>query len=393
MILDNEFSRDPRVKNEVFSLIKAGFRVSVLCYSYGNKPLFENYYGARIIRFKVNKKFIKKIKGLNNTFFNIFPMIWSRKIKNFILYENITHLHVHDLWMLQSALWANKAFKLPIVADLHENFVHALGQYKYSTTFPGSLLISQKKWEKDEITWLNQVDIIIVVIEEAKDRLISLGIPENKIRLVSNYVRISEFTSDIKELTFELQHKNSQFFTVTYTGGFGRHRGLNILLDSIPIIVENIPNLKVILVGGGSIEKELKDKSKKLNIEEYVDFPGYLPPEELPSYINASDICIIPHLKSGHTDNTIPHKLFQYMILQKLVIGSDCNPIKRIIYETKAGIVYKNDSPIELAKAVIKAYYMDRAKIGLNGKNAVVTKYNWASTVKTLLEIYDYKNL
>ncbi|MEZ4897615.1 MAG: glycosyltransferase family 4 protein [Saprospiraceae bacterium] len=154
-----------------------------------------------------------------------------------------------------------------------------------------------------------------------------------------------------------------------------------------------MPNLKVILVGGGSIEKELKDKSKKLNIEEYVDFPGYLPPEELPSYINASDICIIPHLKSGHTDNTIPHKLFQYMILQKLVIGSDCNPIKRIIYETKAGIVYKNDSPIELAKAVIKAYYMDRAKIGLNGKNAVVTKYNWASTVKTLLEIYDYKNL
>ncbi|MEZ4897614.1 MAG: hypothetical protein R2806_12295 [Saprospiraceae bacterium] len=116
-------------------------------------------------------------------------------------------------------------------------FVHALGQYKYSTTFPVSLLISQKNGKKDEITWLNQVDIIIVVIEEAKDRLISLGIPENKIRLVSNYVRISEFTSDIKELTFELQHKNSQFFTVTYAGGFGRHRGLNILLDSIPIIV------------------------------------------------------------------------------------------------------------------------------------------------------------
>ena len=109
--------------------------------------------------------------------------------------NKIEVLHIHDLWMLNSAYKANKEFNLPVVSDLHENFVHALDHYRFANTFPGNLLISKKRWERSEIKWTNKADHIITVIEEAVERYKSLGIAEDKISVVANYVNLDSFLS------------------------------------------------------------------------------------------------------------------------------------------------------------------------------------------------------
>jgi len=53
MILDNEFDSDPRVKNEVQSLQKAGHEVFVLCYNFSDK-VDKDWHGARIVRINAN---------------------------------------------------------------------------------------------------------------------------------------------------------------------------------------------------------------------------------------------------------------------------------------------------------------------------------------------------
>lgn len=389
MVLDNEFTGDPRVENEVLSLREAGIDVSVLCYSFGDKPLKEDFHGANIIRFKINKRFKDKIKGLNNTIFNFYPVLWARKITDFIESELITHIHVHDLWMIEGTLRANKKYRLPIVADLHENFVYALGNYKYSTTFPGKYLISQDKWKKDEVKWLDLVDHIVVVIEEAKQRLIDLGIDKEKISVVQNYVNIAEFTNDNKELTLFLREQNKGKYTITYTGGFDIHRGLDIVIRAAALLQDKIPELQVNLVGGGSVLDDLKGLVHELSLEEVVKFPGYLPHQELPSYVKASDCCIIPHLKNPHTDNTIPHKLFQYMIMERPIVATNCDPIERIVLESDSGLVYTYDDPQSCADAIYSLYSSEQNKYGLNGKQAVINQYNWKEASKCLISLYE----
>lgn len=390
MILDNEFTGDPRVENEVLALQNAGHQVFVLCFNYGQKSSQEDFYGATIVRRKINLTVKNKLKGLNNTIFNFYPKYWSKLIIAFVKEFQIETLHIHDLWMLEGGLLANKQLDLPIVVDLHENFVHALKHYKYSTTFPGNLIISMKRWEKKELEWLNGVDHIIVVIEEAKARLEKLGIPSSKIIVVANYVNIEEYSKEDEFLTKSLTESYQNYKTLVYTGGFDKHRGLDILLDAIPDIIKKFPDFRLILVGGGSTTEELKTQAQNLKIEENVDFPGYLPHSQLVSYVKMSDVCIIPHLKTDHTDNTIPHKLFQYMLMEKPVIASNSKPVERIINKVQSGLIYQYDNSQDLAKKLLMLIDNPQLinELGKKGREAVISEYNWKQTAKNLIALY-----
>ena len=388
MILDNEFSGDLRVENEVSALQNAGHQVSVLCLNYGSKRNYEEFNEAKIFRIPMSLFVKKKLKGLNNTIFNFYPAFWSIHIKRFIEHNDIQVLHVHDLWMLESAYKANKNFNLPVVADLHENFVHALNNYKYANTFPGNILISKERWKNSEIEWTKKATHIITVIEEAVERYKSLGIDEEKISVVANYVNLESFLkTPIDEVII---NKFKDKCTLTYVGGFDSHRGIECAIKAIPQIVKIIPNFELILVGSGSNFNDLVQLSNSLNVGKYISFEGWQPNEKLSSYIKASNLCLIPHLKTVHTDNTIPHKLFQYMIFEKPVIASNCNPIERIINETGAGLVFESNNENDLAKKVIHLYKNTelQSQMGNKGKEAVQKKYNWIATSKKLIVLY-----
>jgi glycosyltransferase involved in cell wall biosynthesis len=89
-------------------------------------------------------------------------------------------------------------------------------------------------------------------------------------------------------------------------------------------IVKKIPNAKLFLIGKGStdVENKLKEIAKKSGVENYIEFVGYRPFEEVATIMQTTNINIIPHLANDHTDNTIPHKLFQIMMSKSLLLVS-----------------------------------------------------------------------
>lgn len=390
MILDNEFTGDLRVENEVQALRKAGHEVFVFCLSHGSTVLKEEYHGARIIRIPLSKFWKKKLNGLNNSILNIYPYWWKNKIVRLAREYKIEVLHVHDLWMLEGSILANKVLNLPIVADLHENYVHALAHYKWSTKWPGKWFVSIDKWKRSETSWLNQVDQVIVVIEEAKERLkkiISTNIP---ITVVPNYVNTSDFVVGDHNFVEKIKDKFAGNFTICYTGGFDIHRGIENVVRSLVEIKKTIKNVKLVLVGAGSNLQDLKDLAKQLKVSDYVSFEGWQRPEDLPAYIMAADTAIIPHVKTAHTDNTIPHKLFQYMFMEKPVLASNCDPLKRIIEETNAGLVFEQANVQDITDKVIEMWNIRPTydQRGINGRVAVMKKYNWNTAAQALQKLY-----
>ena len=331
------------------------------------------------------------MKGLTNTFIDPYTLYWSNHLVNFIKKYNINVVHVHDLYLLGAALRANKRLstRLPIVGDLHENYPEALKHYKFAQTFPGKYIISIPKWERTEIKWLNKTDHIITVIEEAKMRYQKLGVEEDKITVVANYVNSEMFLAPA--FNEDISKKFSKNFVVIYIGGFDLHRGLESAVRSLPLLEKEIPNIKLVLVGAGRNEVDLKQLAHSLKVDHLISFEGWQPPSSIPSYIKISNICLIPHLKTAHTDNTIPHKLFHYMLLEKAVLSSNCNPIQRILIGSKAGLIYDSNNEIELAsKLIYLRNNLEKAqKMGKNGKRAVIEKYNWEETKKDLIDLYN----
>lgn len=391
MILDNEFSGDLRVENEVQALQQAGHNVYVFCLTHGVKPIKEQYFGATIVRIPLAKFWKKKLNGLNNTILNFYPIWWKKWIVKLCNEHNIDVLHVHDLWLLDGALRANQILKLPLVSDLHENYVHALANYKWSTTFPGSVLVSQQKWKRCEQLWLERVDHIIVVIEEAAKRIEEKVVSNKNISVVANYVNLNDFKVADERLVESIKTKHEGFYNVTYTGGFDLHRGIENVVRAIPKIIESVSNFRLVLVGAGSNLDDLKALSAELKVNNHVSFEGWQKPEDLPAFIAASDAGIIPHMKTNHTDNTIPHKLFQYMLLSKPVLTSNCDPLLRIVNETQSGKVFVQLDVDDIAKKIIEmaSNTSEAAVMGQNGRRSVLNKYNWSATSQTLVELYN----
>lgn len=142
------------------------------------------------------------------------------------------------------------------------------------------------------------------------------------------------------------------------------------------------------LVGGrGEIAEKIKKQINSEGMNDYIQMVGWVPQKKALQYMADCDVGLIPHKRNDHTDNTIPHKLFQYMGLGKPVVVSDCPPLKRIVEEYQCGMVFEAGNSEALAEYIFSVYRND-SNYGENGKRAVHEKYNWKRDSKTLLKLY-----
>ncbi len=395
MILNKHFPPDIRVEKEAKALINAGYEVYLLSLGKKGIPESENINGINIIR-TPPQSFLSK--AWRFFWFSIFfdNPLWKRYLRDVIKQYEIDVVHVHDLPLVKSAISAAKKFDIPVIADLHENYPEAVKVWR-----KGKMSLKRKilnvaipvwRWKRLEKAILQCVDGVITVVDEAKEHYVNdCKIPPQKVTVVMNAEDLEEFGKLNVDKSLIEKYENN--FIISYIGGFGPHRGIDVAIRSMPKVLKEIPEAKLLLVGGMNSEYEmyLKKLCRNLKVENSVEFTGWVDFSLVSSYIAASDVCLVPHYASGHTNTTIPHKLFQYMAMRKPVVVSDCKPLKRIVEECKCGLVFPSENHEKMAEAVIKLYKdVDYARMmGENGRRAVEKKYNWKNEAKKLIKLYE----
>jgi len=387
MVLDHAFPPDIRVENEARSLIEAGFEVALLAIAPDDRPIRETYRGIHLFRDRLHKEVRNKMRGLAGTI-PVLSWYLDRQIRQVYAEYPFDALHLHDLYLFGGGIRAGRRLGVPVVGDLHENWVEALKHYAWSTRFPGKLVVSIPRWERVEKQWVNAVDRLVVVIEEARERNLRLGVDPARITVVPNTVKRSAFEGYAVEEGLVAAIRSD--LTITYTGAFDVHRGLTSVLEAMPRLLAVHPGALLVLVGDGRIRPELETLAGRLGLAGCVRFEGWQPQARLKSYLLGSDVCLVPHLKTVHTDATIPHKLFHYMYLEKPVVVTDCRPLKRIVEAVQAGLVYPAGDADALADALL-TLAADRAAaraMGRRGHTAVLEHYHWDATVQGLVSLY-----
>jgi len=388
MLLDRTFPPDPRVANQARSLVEEGAEVHLLCLRHGDgrQPAEEVWQGIHVHRIAIARWFYKKASAVSLEL-PAYRWFLSRHLRPFVASERIQVLHAHDLPMVAIGLAAARRMGIPFVADLHENWPAALRTYGYSRRFPGRVLISPGRWERHERAVLPRVDRIVVVIDEAKERLVRAGIDAGRIVVIRNTVSVDDFRGFGVDRAIVDRFRGR--FVLSYLGGFERHRGIETLVEAIPAIARAIPEAMLLLIGGGSTAGALRQRAADLGVADRVVFEGWQPFERFPSYIEASDVCVIPHVKNDHTDTTIPHKLFHYMLLGRPVLTTDCRPLRRIVEETGCGVVVPSGDAAAMARAAVALGDPEaRARMGEAGRRAVFDRYNWGRDAQALIDLY-----
>jgi len=394
VIVDNEFTNDIRVKNECFILNQAGYEVIVLALSYSKKETKEEVVNPKLLIKRISiKRKLKNIMFALFNFINIYSHWWSRHIKNFLKNENIQVIHTHDLYMAKAVYMANKNTNIPIVLDLHENYPEAVNGYKWMHKFPSRLVVRPNAWKKKERLYLKFPNKLIVLSSVFKNHLLSKYnyLSDEQFIVYPNVPNLMEFQNYKIDKT--LLPKDNEFI-LFYFGGISKRRGIFIVLEALKLLVEEIKEIKLLLIG--PVDKaELAEFNKAICQPRIKDKIIYYPWKDIkyvPSYIDSSDVCLSPIEKNPQHESGVANKLFQYMLFGKPLITSDCLPQANIVIEEQCGLVYKWDSPIDLSKKVISLYENPELafSMGQNGMRAVKRKYNTEIMGKEFIERYTF---
>lgn len=386
MVLDHPYPSDLRVENEARTLLAAGHEVALLQVAPDTRPAESVEDGVRVFRDRIPKKLGTTMRGLAGVT-PLFDRYLARAIPDVYARWPFDALHVHDLYLVGGGLRAGARLGVPVVADLHENWVEALQHYAWSTRLPGRLVVHIPTWERVERESVRWADRLVVPIEEAAERYTALGVDPARIAVVPNTVDLTSF--DAYPLEPEIVERTKSAFTVLYTGHIDAHRGLETVVEGWPAILAGLAEARLVIVGDGKTVPELKARVTELGLDASVRFEGRVPQPHIKSYIAGADVSLVPHLKTPHTDNTIPHKIFHGMRLGVPVVVSDCAPLERIVEAERCGAVFASGDPAAFAEAVLRvARDPDRAAMGERGRDAVLARYNWDATAAPLVATY-----
>jgi glycosyltransferase involved in cell wall biosynthesis len=389
MILPSRFPPDIRVEKEIRTL-QAKHEICLLCLKRGNQPSTELLRGVRIRRV-----FTDWQRGWSHwrLLRTCRSGLWSQAIREFVREYRPDVLHVHDLPLLGPALEVARGSGVPVVADLHENYPamlaarHALPFWRTASlgAWVFRLFARIDRWKAYEREAVAKADRVITVIDEARDRLVREGIEPARISVVGNYASLDAIDKS--------RDRQDGLFHALYAGNFGPTRDLGTVVSAIASLPrQEYPALRVQLVGGSGTElTRLRRMVEDLEVGDRVSVLPWLPLAEAERRMDDADVGLVPHVKSEHTDATIPHKLFQYMWRRLPVVVSDCAPLERIVNATGCGLSYRHGDAAALADC-LRRLCRDRdlvTRMGEAGHLAVRDRYNWDEAGKELLRVYD----
>ncbi len=143
------------------------------------------------------------------------------------------------------------------------------------------------------------------------------------------------------------------------------------------------------IVGDGSAKNDCIKIAHEFGVFEKFIFTGGIPFEQVPLYVNSSDVCVAPFkIYRNAKIGLSPLKIYEYLACGKPVVSSRIPNIE-FIEQQKAGILVEPENPEELAKAIIKLLENEslREEMGKNGRDLVVKYYSWEANARKVEDI------
>jgi len=390
MILDSEFPPDERVEKEAVSLISAGNDVLILCLNYGSQANAELYKGIHIHRKRINRTLRNKLLGtyLITPFYRI---TWRRSILKLLAEFPADVIHIHDLPLSDIGIGLRKSYNLKVVCDQHEYYSNWIVNTAHYNTFTGAMVKSLSNWKKYEETNLRNADLVITVEEPLREIYISqVGINPEKIIATPNTPSKSVFNH--LQINQDIIEKYRENFMIFYAGHLDILRGIDTIIESLPLLRDSVPGLKFVFAG------QFTDKYynplkyiEKLGVSDMTEYLGWKPLSILPSYIAASDVCIhVPPAISLEVNNTIATKIYQFVLMHKPIIVGEARMMREFVENNRIGLSIKESDPKDLGKKIELLYSdPDLRKEFSENAGKIASKYTWEQTSKSLIESYN----
>jgi len=279
---------------------------------------------------------------------------------------------------------AKKELKIPLIFHVHSTEVgRSIGR--------GSHTIKDIEFEGGQIS-----DCVITVSNAMADELLKLGFPQEKIRTCWNGVdpakydpaRISNDDRLALRRTYCVQDNETLLF---FIGRLVTVKGADKLVRAMPMVLKEFPNTKLLILGIGDMENEIRCIANELGIQDKIILRSeFVCEEERIRHYAAADVVVLPSL----------YEPFGIVCTEALsmakptVVGArGTNGMREQVVpsgEKQCGIHVNPFEPKDIAWGIIQVLQShDKGKQwGTNGRQRVVEEFSWNAVAKRTLAIY-----
>lgn len=266
--------------------------------------------------------------------------------------------------------------------------------------FNGSEVWVGRHWDDASLLWLLErferlnlqaAHLIFVVSEVEKKNLINASVDSKKIFVNFNGVDPEMFRPDQggKEVREQLGINDKT--VVGFVGTFGPWHGVLVLAEAISKLPKEA-NCHFLLIGEGNLKSKVEEIVKTHNATDKVTFTGRLSHRLVPSYLDACDILVSPHvpMEDGSDFFGSPTKLFEYMAMAKPIVASRLGQIADVIEDGKNGYLVEpaNVNMLVDTLAKLASNPHDCKRLGIQAREDVIASYTWKRNAGRVLEAY-----
>jgi len=171
-----------------------------------------------------------------------------------------------------------------------------------------------------------------------------------------------------------------------YVGAFHHWHGIHIFIDKVIPVMKKNPDTYMLMIGDGELLDDIKGIVEENHLQDKFIFTSRIPHDEVPHYIAAMDIAVLP-------DSNVygsPMKIFEYMAMEVPVVAPDYSPIGEVIKSGETGwLFHKNDfnDCVQLFEKLLNDLDEIR-RVGKNAREYIIKERQWSNNAEDIIDMY-----
>jgi glycosyltransferase involved in cell wall biosynthesis len=274
----------------------------------------------------------------------------------------------------------SRRYNLPLILELNAPLCDQQEGYQ---RFP--LIQTARQLEPHIIC---NADATVALTDWLADWAIGLGACPENVHVLPDAVSDVRFGGQIsnKRVREELGLTDSK--VVGFVGSFHKWHDLAGLIEAFSMLSVAEPALRLLLVGDGHDRKKCQKQVHNLGLDETVVFVGNVPHSQVPEYLAAMDVAVVPYRPMNDFFFS-PMKLFESMAVGCPTIAADLGQISEVVRHQETGWLYTPGDNRKLAEGI--ARLLDDSplaeRIGAAAREYVLAHHTWRHVTSEVVRI------
>jgi glycosyltransferase involved in cell wall biosynthesis len=203
--------------------------------------------------------------------------------------------------------------------------------------------------EKIELGLYRSCDKVIAVTDAFKSNLISRGIDENKIEVVTNGSNLQLFAPRDRNPTLMAELGLEGKFIIGYIGTHGLAHSLDFIIACAAKVID--PKVHFLFIGDGAMKSTIMNQADQLALKN-VTFLDPISKQDVPEYLSIVDVSLAPLKKEDNFKTVIPSKIFEAAAMKKPTLLGVEGQAQEILEKYGAGICFEPENEADFLQKI-----------------------------------------